>query len=101
MTHQLKDLDDAWRCLEVSDVEPDLEGLGVGAGVGHHRHVGLGGGLGWQVHRPVTVSVHHAQVSSVPGQMASELLTRSGKRSSDIKFELISSTLSIRPELYA
>ena len=77
LTHQLEYLDDAWRCLEVSDVEPDLEGLGVGAGVGHHRDIGLGGGLGGEVHRPVTVSVHHPQVSSVLGQMASELLTRS------------------------
>ena len=76
-THQLEDLDDAWRRLEIPDVESDLQRLGVGAGVRHHRDVGLGGGLGGQVHRPVTVSVHHPQVSSVPGQMAAELLTRS------------------------
>ena len=70
-TNQLKYLDDARRSLEVSDVEPDLEGLGVGACVSHHGHVGLGGRLGGQ--RPVTVGVHHPQLSAVPGQMTSEL----------------------------
>ena len=68
-TDQLEYLDDARRSLEVADVEPDLEGLGVGAGVSHHGHVGLGGRLWGQ--RPVTVGVHHPQLSSVPGQMTS------------------------------
>ena len=60
-THQLEDLDDAWRCLEVPDVESDLEGLGVGARVRHHRHVGLchRGGLGAAV-----VVVHHPRYLS-------------------------------------
>ena len=40
-SHQLDQLDDAGRGLEVPDVESDLEGLGVGAGVRHHRHVSL------------------------------------------------------------
>ena len=71
-TNQLKYLDDARSSLEVPNVEPDLEGLGVGAGVSHHGHVGLGGRLGGQ--RPVTVGVHHPQLSSaVPGQMTSVL----------------------------
>ena len=71
-THQLKYLDDARRSLEVPNVEPDLEGLGVWAGVSHHGHVGLGGRLGGQ--RPVTVGVHHPQLSSaVPCQMTSVL----------------------------
>ena len=70
-TNQLKYLDDARRSLEVPNVEPDLEGLGVWAGVSHHGHVGLGGRLGGQ--RPVTVGVHHPQLSAVPGQMTSVL----------------------------
>ena len=61
-THQLEDLDDAWRCLEVPYVESDLQRLGVGAGVGHHRDVGLGGGLGGQVHRPIIIVHHPAEI---------------------------------------
>ena len=66
-THQLENLDDAWRRLEVADVESDLQGLGVGAGVGHHRDVGLGGGLGGQVHRPVVIVHHPLSLILCPG----------------------------------
>ena len=58
-SHQLDQLDDARRGFEVSDVESDLEGLGVGAGVRHHRHVGLHGGLG-RVWARGGVGIHHA-----------------------------------------
>ena len=61
-THQLEDLDDAWRCLEIPYVESDLQRLGVGAGVGHHRDIGLGGGLGGQVHRPIVIVHHPAEI---------------------------------------
>ena len=62
-SHQLDQLDDAGRGLEVPDVESDLEGLGVGARVRHHRHVGLHGGLG-RVRARGGVGVHHAATLS-------------------------------------
>ena len=82
-SHQLDQLDDAGRGLEVPDVESDLQGLGVGAGVRHHGHVGLGRGLGGEV-RPVTVGVHHPEILR---HKPAECSPRSGKRPSEIKLD--------------
>ena len=55
-TDQFNQFDNTRCCLEIANIESDLQGLWVGPRVRHHRHVGLRhrGGLGAAV-----VVVHH------------------------------------------